>query len=162
MNCPKCSGTNIQKVHLAYESGTSSIDTTTIGAGVGTGGVGLGIGGTTGTQTTKLAEKLAPPDELGLINIFCALMTVGGWAYIISGLGNIIGISEWTGAGLPWYGHVWAILWFIFGSIIGWDQIKYYFGDGYANDMEEWKKKWFCHSCGWTGHLEKNRTSKGK
>jgi len=145
MNCPKCSGMNTQKTQLAYKSGTSDIDTTTVGIGVGS-GIGIGAGSTFGKQKTKLAEELAPPEYPNFGDLFGLLMTLAGWRYVFIFLFRPL---EWESNVIPWFGHVILIFSFIFGTIIGWFRIKYFFGGKHAKEVENWESEWFCHSCGY-------------
>jgi hypothetical protein len=60
-SCPACGSENTQKVSLIYASGTSSTESTTLGAGlVGHRGA-VGIGSTKSSNRSALAQQYAPP-----------------------------------------------------------------------------------------------------
>ena len=82
-SCSKCKSESIQKLSVVFESGLSSIATTSSGTGFGIGGGGLSLGAgsmaTTGKSQTALSKKAAPPEKYRyrwpLIALFFSWMT---------------------------------------------------------------------------------------
>lgn len=95
MKCPDCGSDSCQRLEVAYQGGTSNIQTksTGVGLGWGRGGIGLGVGKsrTSGTSQTQLAAKVAPPRKqrytpwviLFLVGVLIAYATSNGhWSWM--------------------------------------------------------------------------------
>jgi hypothetical protein len=134
--CASCSTTDIQKLSMVYESGTSTISGTTTGTstGVGIGRGGLGIGTavnssrTSGTQTTELAKRAAPPEKK-----FGA-----GWI----GIGVAVGIVAMAIGGIV------IALVVIGGSVAVAQPGIRYNRDVFPSLRARWEQSWLCHRCG--------------
>ena len=80
--CPACNNEGTQRVSMAYQSGVSVINTTSVGAatGIGSGPTMVGIGKTHGTSQTETARSLAPPEKLSYPKAFLGwLFSSKGW-----------------------------------------------------------------------------------
>ena len=132
MKCTNCGSDNIQKLSLVHESGTSTINTTTVGAGVGTGGIGVGTAKTSGTQATNLSARVAPPPHpQGLVagfGIFFPLL----WVFFLFRV-------PWI-----WFWIVWCTA-MVLAACADWQayQIRPQF-------LEKWERQYLCWRCGTT------------
>jgi predicted RNA-binding Zn-ribbon protein involved in translation (DUF1610 family) len=106
MECPGCGSTNVQTLAMVYQSGTSTVETTSrsgpqtfSGFSVGSGASWSSTSGTlsgattttTGTSTTDLARKAAPPRKAtsGWLGIGCLTLLVGvGGGILIAAIHN--------------------------------------------------------------------------
>lgn len=70
--CPVCNNEGTQRVSMAYQSGVSIIDTTSVGVatGIGSGPTMLGIGKTRGTSQTETSRQLSPPEKISYVRTF--------------------------------------------------------------------------------------------
>lgn len=72
--CPVCKDEGTQKVSIAYESGISVVESTTVGlaASIGSGPTMLGVAKTRGTSQTVAAMRLSPPEKISYRKLFYA------------------------------------------------------------------------------------------
>ena len=80
--CPKCGSENVQRYSVAYQTGASTIDVNTTGAGFGGGHFGVGSAHSKGTQHTHMAASTAPPSKKrllipALLFFFAGFLVVG-------------------------------------------------------------------------------------
>ncbi|WP_410498126.1 hypothetical protein [Chitinibacter sp. S2-10] len=76
-NCPKCQCENTQKLSIIHSHGTSNIETTTAGAGLGGGGLAGGAAKTSGTSQSNLAKKYEPPQKQSLFALIVTCTVIG-------------------------------------------------------------------------------------
>ena len=132
--CASCKSENIQKLSLAYMSGSSKTQGVGLGVGMG-GGVGLGVG--TGTNQTLLSSMVAPPKITSPL-----VGAVGIWIVIIM-LSSIFPavFPERSFTVIP------TLILFILSF---WGSFKFYRYLPAKNKtlMEEYNKKYICLRCG--------------
>src|SRR6516165_633013 len=69
--CASCGSANIQRYRMVWEAGTASIEATSVGLGRG-----LFVAGSSGTQTSMLARRVAPPEPAST-GFALAVVTIG-------------------------------------------------------------------------------------
>jgi hypothetical protein len=138
MKCPKCQSENTQRLQVAYESGTSNIDTHSKTVGGGLGGTSLGGGAaytnTTGVSQTRMAERASPPEKKGTAIAVGAAIVFSLPAYLFLSNGSFM----------------WGILFLslIAGAVwLAKEWIKYN-SNVWPGLYDSWKKSWVCHKCG--------------
>ena len=60
LDCPKCGADHVQRLRVLYESGSSTISSTTVGMATAGDGLGIGVAETATRQQTLLAQRCAP------------------------------------------------------------------------------------------------------
>ena len=80
LRCPNCNGTNLKKLSLAYQEGTSRLNARTRLRGVVVGSDGpdlvVGRGTTKGIQQTAISGAAAPPTKWSYLKLF-------GWSVLV-------------------------------------------------------------------------------
>ena len=61
--CPKCNSDQIQTFRMAFETGTSTDVSHTIGGGAAGGNLGGGVAATSGLRMSALAQQVMPPQK---------------------------------------------------------------------------------------------------
>jgi len=136
MQCTSCGSDNTQRLAVAYQNGTSTINTRSNSVGVAFGSGGLGLGSattaTTGTSTSLLASRAAPPSKKRYRVAF--IIPVALW--IIA----MFFEKSFTGTVLSISGYLILAL-FLFRTYqfnsTKWPQL-----------YRQWQTMWICHKCG--------------
>lgn len=115
---------SIQKLSLIHETGVAHIQATTTGIEYA-GGIAVGQASTSGTQTSAMAERAAPPQ---MHNVF--------YSFLLSFL--LFGSTIWTGFAV--IGGIAVIILII--------QLRYNFAI-WPGEHERWQKLYMCHRCGY-------------
>jgi hypothetical protein len=146
--CKACGSTDVRRVPLVREEGTKNISSKSSTGGVGVVGGDLAFGGasttTTGTESTQLAARLAPPEKrqeisgaaaglgcVAVIVVAVIAMTVG--AGVFFGV-LIAGVFAWliaSAAGV-----------FNDKDSVAWNQTEY------PRLLEAWQRSVICTRCG--------------
>ena len=136
--CPHCQSTEIQRFSVAYQSGTSQINTKTAGIGMSLSGkVGIGGAQTKGQSQTELSRTTAPPKKLTYgIWIVCGFVA----SFFLSFLFNQI-LPQTLADGLAISGSVGLALYFMYRSFR-------FNRDVYPKLMQQWENSWVCFRCG--------------
>ncbi|MCL2872462.1 MAG: hypothetical protein FWF41_05725 [Betaproteobacteria bacterium] len=137
MKCPDCGSDSCQRLEVAYQGGTSSIQTKSTGVGVGWGRGGLGLGAgksrTSGTSQTQLAAKAAPPRKRRYapwgILLFAGFLIATStsrdhWGWVMMGVGFMV-----VAVGM-------ILLAFQFNR------------KEWPGMYRHWLDSWICHTCG--------------
>ena len=123
---------------MAFESGTSTSETTTSGVGVGMAGgkLGLGIGGgtTRATNMSLTAQKVAPPQLQNLT-----------WANGLAVIGVLVLANGVTSMSLE--AILIGIVIFSPGAYMIYSKRKWN-KETYPQLLAQWQKSWLCHKCG--------------
>lgn len=122
--CPKCSSDNIQKCSVIYQSGTVDHSYTSRS--------GDNTVETSGTESTTLAQSVAPPakhDEP--YGAFLGCLGIAGLFYL----------WDWTIVSII---CVLAAL----GQAISIKEAMDYNSNQWPRDYKAWQHSWFCHKCG--------------
>ena len=157
--CPHCKSEDIQRLSIAYSSGTFNINTKTGGVVVGAtgGGIGVGIGGgvTTGTSRSLLSAAAKPPDmpeNKGQALAAQAGCGTGCTTFIIAFIFICNATkNDSTPSDLGVLAFFASI---VFGYIIGYiiyaSTLPHYQDKVRSWEFEnmEWKQKWLCKRCG--------------
>lgn len=132
--CPRCGSDNITTHQNIYENGTSNINTTSFGSGVGVGSGGaggiFGSTSTTGKSQTKAALKYSPPSK--------AIGSV--WGAIIFAVLLFLFLFNGAPAKLSFVTFV-----VMTGFIV---YYNYHKKNIYEPKYAEWLKWWHCNKCG--------------
>jgi hypothetical protein len=144
MDCPDCASSNTQRVPLVYESGTSTINTTTKTGAAGIFGTATGSGvaavsNTTGTSQTATAARVAPPVP--------ASQTA---AMVMMALGAFFGLGMFVQPGF--LDKIVAVVVFA-APLLYFGYGKYKKADEYNRTVyrslrAQWEGSWLCHRCG--------------
>lgn len=131
MQCKKCGSDNTQRLEVAYEHGTSLIDTRSHSVGGDNSGV-LGVTTTTtGTSQTRLAKRAEPPEKKPLrfaaIGIGLSLLILNGGGSIGSLLFGLAML-----AACAYYIHIASL----------------YNNNEWPPLYKHWQECWVCHKCG--------------
>jgi len=141
MKCPGCGAENSQRLEVAYQGGTSIIETTSrsssSGASFGGTGAGLWSGSSTtetsGTSQTKLAARASPPEKSPYFPWVITFII----AYLVIGFA---GRKHWG--------------WTTLGVIVMVACVAACFFSYRFNRMvwpgryKNWLESWVCHACG--------------
>ncbi len=128
MQCKKCGSDNTQRLEVAYEHGTSLIDTRSHSVGGDNSGV-LGVTTTTtGTSQTRLAKRAEPPEKKPLR--FAAIGI--GLSLLILNSGGSIGLGLAILAACAYYIHIASL----------------YNSNEWPPLYKHWQECWICHKCG--------------
>jgi hypothetical protein len=123
---------------MAFESGTSTSETTSSGLGVGMAGgkLGLGIGGgtTRATSMSLTAQKVAPPQLQKLT-----------WASGLAVIGVLVILNGMTSMSLGTI--LTGIVIFSPGAYLLYSRKKWN-KEVYPQLLTQWQKSWLCHKCG--------------
>jgi hypothetical protein len=130
LNCPNCGSENTQTLLVIYESGTQDFNARSSSAGI-FGGGSLGIGGgltkTSGTTSTKFAQKAAPPSRKRL-----------RWAILVT-----LFVPMYLGSFATVLGYaVFAVCAYWIYTIIKFNRNEL------PNLVSRWRNQWACHKCG--------------
>lgn len=159
--CPKCGSDAFQALPLLYASGTSDIHLHGIAGGIGSNlSAGVGSIRMSGTQASKLAQILTPPEQMKVEGFLSAFFTAL--------FGAIFG-------GLLFYGII--CIFFSLGKIGGWATFgglsllffysmmsdtknknrtaQAYNQDQFPRDYARWRASALCSKCGAVFNLEK-------
>ena len=138
MQCKSCGSENTQRLSVAYQNGTSTINTrsNSVGVGVGSGGLGLGSATTTtsGTSTSLLAARAAPPPKKRYRSAF--IIPVAIWIVAM-----FFGKS-FTGTALNVIAY--AVLAFFLFRAYQFNSQKW------PQLYRHWQSMWICQKCGLT------------
>lgn len=136
MQCKNCGSDNTQRLAVAYQNGTSTVNATSrsVGAGFGTGGAAFGSATTTtsGVSRSLLAARAAPPAKkryrtafiIPVIMLFIALFfekTIIGYVLVIS-----------------------AYVLLVFFLV----RFYRYNSSVWPGLYRHWQSMWVCHKCG--------------
>jgi DNA-directed RNA polymerase subunit RPC12/RpoP len=137
MKCSDCGADNCQRLEVAYQSGTSNIQTQTRSSGLGLGRDGLGLGvvksKTSGVSQTQLSAKASPPRKQRylpwVVLFFVGWMVASSanlnhWVWLIVGIGAM--------AGSVYMGH----------------QAFQFNRKEWPGMYQYWLESWICHTCG--------------
>ena len=141
MQCPHCNSDNCQRLEVAYQSGTSNIQTRSsgVGVGMGRGGIGVGVGNskTSGTSQTQLAQKASPPKKKRYLPLIIAFFI--GWI-----IASDAGLKHW----------IWLILGVaavILSCYMGYQAYRFN-RETWPGLYQIWMESWICHKCGQIFH----------
>lgn len=155
MNCPNCNQYDTQKVSVAYQMGTTSIQSSTIGlAGGRIGdrkGLGLGVSSSSGTQQSLFIQSIKPPEKENNYGLFVGC--TGCFGFIV--LSIIIGII--VGNYADKYAF-WSVVIIIIGFFYGFMFLYKISKDTsfkkqqaeakWKEEIEKYEKQWICLRCG--------------
>jgi len=136
MQCKSCGSDNTQRLAVAYQNGTSIINTRSNSVGVAVGAGGLGVGSatttTTGTSTSLLAVRAAPPSKkrYRIAFIIPVLLWFIAMFFEHSIIEKVLGISGYAILAISLFRT------YQFNST-KWPQL-----------YRHWQSLWVCHKCG--------------
>lgn len=138
MQCKRCGSDNTQRLSVAYQNGTSTINTRSNSVGVGVGSDGLVLGSatttTSGVSTSLLAARAAPPPKKRYRVAFIIPVTI----WIVAMLFG----KSFTGTVLNLTGYA-ALAFSLFRT--------YQFNSQtWPQLYRHWQSMWVCHKCGLT------------
>lgn len=131
MNCPSCHSDQTQRLQVIYEGGRQNISVTSTSYGGTSGASGPVNTYSSGTSTTQLAQKCAPPAKKDW-SIGMVIAVIGGMMFLFAHDGT------WRAFGVG-------------GIALG---VYLYKAASTYNTlvlpplMEKWMKEWHCNKCG--------------
>lgn len=146
--CDACGSDQLRKYSVVYEEQRSSYGSESKLAGIGFGsqglGVGMGRGKTTGTSSSELARRLAPPnkeamtgnDPITALVTAAALLAGASAAYVV-----------YRAAGVLWALGTFVVV-FMVGAMVGANLSTV--DERYRKIYAEWDRKYICMKCGAT------------
>lgn len=150
--CPNCGSENTQKVSVIFESGTTTVETTSSHTAVGMSKGGftpiVGASEKKRIHQTQLATNLAPPQEKGIGGLL--------WLYVLAPILGFVALfvaivadADDTIARWACFGTTLLIFGLITWGIVRVAKEALAFNrDEWPALHEEWKSKWFCHKGG--------------
>jgi hypothetical protein len=133
--CPVCGSENTQKVSLIYSAGTSSTNSTTIGAGVVGHKGAVGLGSTQSNAQSALAQRCAPPQKRDADRQGCWALLGIIPAMILAAIfnSNLLGIVAWL---------------LLAGALLASTRgAMRYNREVYPRQYEAWNKRMLCLRC---------------
>ena len=155
LQCLECGTDDIQRVELAYLSGTSNINMVSKGRSVGVGvsraggntGLGAGVAGTkmktTGTDQSMLAESLTPPSKKSIF--WTIIFILIGWPSAVMGLAVLVVDGDVVGMFFLIFGLV-----FFGAGVYGTYTFHQYNTKIFPIEFRNWQQSWLCKRCGST------------
>src|SRR5467141_1394828 len=145
LRCPKCSGTELKKVSLAYQGGLFHVDTRTrmLGFLFASGGPDVLVGRATtrGVQQTALSKSLVPPTKWSYLKLIL-------WSGAISFVALVayVRVVMTSAPPVKIYCAV-APLVFIFLLVSIWRHNH----SSYERQYAQWNESFICQRCGTVG-----------
>jgi hypothetical protein len=147
LRCPKCGGSDLKKVSLAYQEGVYRVHTRSRVQGFLFGGDGpdviVGRTVTEGVQQTELSKRLRPPTKWSYIKL------MGWWAAVsvtvlIVYVHSVTGSSTRVSSPTAVVGMFIVGIGFLVSLILVWSHNNLVYPKQYA----EWNDSWLCRRCG--------------
>jgi hypothetical protein len=147
LRCPRCGGSNLKKVSLAYQEGVYRVHTRSrfLGFLFGSDGPDLivGRGVTEGVQQTELSKRLRPPTKWSYIKL------TGWWAAVsvtvlIMYVHSVMGSSTRVSSPTAVVGMFVVGIGFLVSLFLVWINNRL----AYPRQYEEWNHRWLCQRCG--------------
>ncbi|QBP73855.1 hypothetical protein E2K99_01995 [Herbaspirillum huttiense] len=137
IQCPKCSGENVQAIRAILQSGTTFSSGTVTGIGVGDGS-GVFVGTTSGTSQTTLASRFSAPKKPSKLEV------IGTGVMALAS-------SPWLAANGP--DVMWRYMNLAFWAVFAWFVWSYRKKSAdYKEKYPKWKalhdNGYYCHRCG--------------
>lgn len=133
--CPQCHSDNIQKYEVLYMNGTSTSNSTTVGAGI-FGSAGGGVANTTTHSQSHMAATVAPPQKKGYVKKFILFLVLFEiLAHIVGSIGDTV------------Y-NIASIVAFVAAGYLVYQQSYLWNRDVYPQLLEQWHHSYVCMKCG--------------
>ena len=140
MRCPSCMSDDVMAASMLWEQDTSLLKTRSISEGAMVGGrsvmVGVAAGATTGTQSSLLAQRFAPPARRG------SFWTFIGWLLVAETVAGIAAqqVAAAAAPALVLAAFVLAIV--LTARSAKKKRIKW------EAQLDQWRQTWLCRRCG--------------